>query len=84
MAQSTVSRQGAVPVGIRVRQVASRLAVVRTGVAGQGAATVGSGMGEVACKRCAVAEFGVSGQGALPVSNWVGQVAFRYAVVGPG
>ena len=47
--------------------MASRLAVVGTGEAGQGAAPVGSGVGEVACRRRAVAEFDVAGQGAEPV-----------------
>ena len=49
----------------------SRLAVVGTIVAGQGAAPVCSGVGEVDCRRCAVAEFAVAGQGAVPVENGV-------------
>ena len=64
--------------------MASRCVVVRTGVAGQGAAPVCSEVGEVACMRCAVAEFAISGQEAVPVGNGMGQVASRCAVVGTG
>ena len=62
----------------------SRLAVVGTGEAGQGTAPVGSGVGEVACRRCAIAEFYEAGQGAVPVGSGLGQVAFRCASVRTG
>ena len=74
--------QVAIPVGNGVGQVASRCAVVRTGVAGQGAAPVYGEVVEVVCMRCVVAEFAVSGQEAVPLGNGMGQVASRCAVVG--
>ena len=64
--------------------MASRCVVVRTGVAGQGAAPVYSEVGEVVCMRCVVAEFAVSGREAVPLGNGMGQVASRCAVVGTG
>ena len=81
MAEFAVSGQGAVPVGNWMAQVAH---VVGNGVAGTEATPVGSGVGEVACRRCAIAEFYEAGQGAVPVGSGLGQVAFRCSLVRTG